>query len=336
MAKSAFPLAEVRLEDRVGAFRYSPNHAPDITIVNPFGDGKHLLLDVTCIRPWVASQAHYASPREALIEAEDRKRRVYGDVSPHTLVPIAMDLFGGLGPAARNFFGTCHRQRQEALVHGQVQQLPWRISWSESWRQRMSVALARAVARIIRLQSGNAFAEAILASGHAEAGPQPDWEGRLVDVARDRGDGARECSVSVGHIHFDRPTAGDVPIGRNSCFGNPFILTDINDSEERDMVCDAFDRVLEDPTASNIQEIARSFNPALSVDNRFATPAAGRSLWDGLNRLQERLRAGETLRLMCHCCPSAPSSGVAQRRCHGHGIAQYLAARVGQAGGEAS
>ena len=88
--------------------------------------------------------------------------------------------------------------------------------------------------------------------------------------------------------------------------------------------------------ASNIQEIARSFNPALSVDNRFATPAAGRSLWDGLNRLQERLRAGETIRLMCHCCPSALSSGEAQRRCHGHGIARYLVARVGQADGEAS
>ena len=128
----------------------------------------------------------------------------------------------------------------------------------------------------------------------------------------------------------------DVPIGRNSCFGNPFILTDTNNTEERDMVCDAFERVLEDPMASNIQEIARSFNPALSVDNRFATPAAGRSLWDGLNRLQERLRAGETLRLMCHCCPSASTSGVAQRRCHGHGIAQYLTARVGQTDGEAS
>ena len=329
MAKAAFPLAEVRLEDRVGAFTYSPNHAPDVTIINPFGDGKHLLLDVTCIRPWVASQAHHVSPHEALREAEDRKRMVYGDVSPHTLIPFAVDLFGGLGPAARQFFLTCHRQRQ--LTQGQNQYVPWRISWSESWRQKMSVTLARAISRVIRLRAGNSFTEAFLASGHAEAGPQPDWQGRLVDSAPYSGDGARDSIVSVGHIHVDQPSAGDVPIGRNSCFGNPFVLTDSDNTEERDMVCDAFERVMEDPMAGNVHQIARSFDPALSVDNRFATPAAGRSLRDGLNRLQERLRAGEVLRLMCHCCPSASASGEYHRRCHGHGIARYLTARMGDA-----
>ena len=152
-----------------------------------------------------------------------------------------------------------------------------------------------------------------------------------MDSAPDGGDGARGSSVSVGHIHADRPSAGDVPIGRNSCFGNPFVLTDSDNTEERDMVCDAFERVMEDPMAGNVHQIARSFDPALSVDNRFATPAAGRSLRDGLNRLQERLRAGEVLRLMCHCCPSASASGEYHRRCHGHGIARYLTARVGDA-----
>ena len=118
MAKAAFPLAEVRLEDRVGAFIYLPNHAPDATVITPFGDGKHQLLDVTCIRPWVASQAHHVSPHEALREAEDHKQRVYGDVSLHTLIPFAVDHFGGLGHAARRFFLTCHRQRQQTLVLG--------------------------------------------------------------------------------------------------------------------------------------------------------------------------------------------------------------------------
>ena len=155
-----------------------------------------------------------------------------------------------------------------------------------------------------------------------------------MDLAPDGGDGARGSSVSVGHIHADRPSAGDVPIGRNSCFGNPFVLTDRANDEERDMVCDAFERVMEDPVAGNVHQIACSFNPALSVDNRFATPAAGGSLRNGLDRLQERLRAGEVLRLTCHCCPSASASGEARRRCHGHGIARYLNARVGDAVGE--
>jgi hypothetical protein len=101
----------------------------------------------------------------------------------------------------------------------------------------MSVALARAISRVIRLRAGNSFTEAFLASGHAEVGPHPDWQGRLVDSPLDVEVTVPEI-LRVGHVHADMPSAGDVVIGRNTCFGNPFILTDRDDMEERDMVCD--------------------------------------------------------------------------------------------------
>ena len=123
-------------------------------------------------------------------------------VSPHTLIPFAVDLFGGLGPAARQFFLTCHRQRQQ--TQGQNEYVPWRISWSESWRQRLSVTLARAISRVIRLRAGNSFTEAFLASGHAEVGTNPDWQGRLVDSTMDVEDTSTDI-VCVGHVHADIP-----------------------------------------------------------------------------------------------------------------------------------
>ena len=89
--------------------------------------------------------------------------------------------------------------------------------------------------------------------------------------------------VCVGHVHADMPSARDVIIGRGSCFGNPFILSDRDNVEERDMVCDAFERLLEDPMAASVHQIAQSYNPALSVDNRFGSPAAGRALLEGMN-----------------------------------------------------
>ena len=120
-------------------------------------------------------------------------------------------------------------------------------------------------------------------------------------------------------------------IGRSSGFGIPFILSDRDNVEERDMVCDAFERVLEDPLGASVHRIAQSYNPALSVDNRFASPAAGRALHAGMSRLEDRLRAGERLRLMCHC---VSSNGGMERRCHGHSIARNLLLRVGGADGE--
>ena len=91
------------------------------------------------------------------------------------------------------------------------------------------------------------------------------------------------------------------------------------------MVCDAYERVLEDPLGDSVHRIAQSYNPALSVDNRFASPAAGRALHAGMSRLEDRLRAGERLRLMCHC---VSSNGGMERRCHGHSIARNLLLRI--------
>ena len=92
---------------------------------------------------------------------------------------------------------------------------------SEGWRQRVSVTLARAVSWVIRLRAENSFSEAFLASGHTEAGPQPDWQGRLADLAPDRAVAAEVDMVTVGHVHVGQPAVGDVQIGLNTTVGTP-------------------------------------------------------------------------------------------------------------------
>ena len=207
MARSAFPLADVRLEDRVGAYQYSPNYAPDITICNPFGDGKHILVDVTCIRPWVASQSHHSSSIGALTAAEDRKRLVYGDVSPHSFVPFAVDLYGGIGGAAVEFLRMCRLQQQQDRENSSLS-LPWRIQWLEGWQQRLSITLARAISRVIRQRAGESFSQVVAANGHANMGPVPDIQGRVFDApGEEAADVVAPVGVCVGHLGL--PALGD-------------------------------------------------------------------------------------------------------------------------------
>ena len=304
----------------MGAFEYSPRHAPDITIINPMGDGKHIIIDVTCIRPWVVSQSHHGSSSEALIAAEDRKRLVYGDVSPHTLVPFAVDLYGGIGRAAVEFLRMCQNQRQQDREHASLP-LPWNISWSESWQQRLSIMLARAIARVIRQRASESFSRAVAVSGHSDMGPLPDDGGRM--FGPDEGPSAGELharyTVTVGHRHLDAPLPGDYCIDRGTVFGNPFLLRNAGDDPEGRRVCMAFRRVLVDPFGADFATIARSFSPPLDFDARLATESARRALVDGMRRLRPRVFDGAPLRLMCACL--TPGRHVS---CHANTIAIFL------------
>ena len=85
VAKSAFPLASVLHDDFAGHLTYSPNHCPDVTVLDAEGPGQHVLFDVATTRPM--SDAHLGAammaPGAAARRVEESKVAMYGDVSPH-------------------------------------------------------------------------------------------------------------------------------------------------------------------------------------------------------------------------------------------------------------
>ena len=109
----------------------------------------------------------------------------------------------------------------------------------------------------------------------------------------------------------------DVRVDRQTVFGNPFPMGEGGGDEAcREAVCDACDALLADPAGADVDGIAATFG--VCVDARFRGRTA--ELDRALGGLEARLRAGESLRLMCWCAPS---------RCHGDGIARCLQRRLG-------
>jgi hypothetical protein len=94
---------------------------------------------------------------------------------------------------------------------------------------------------------------------------------------------------------------------------------DGHDESLRDAVCIAYDEILDDPLAADVSAIAARHG--LHVDHRFAMAHARTEHEAELQRLEGRLRAGESLRLMCWCAP---------KRCHAAGIARCLNRRLGR------
>ena len=74
---------------------------------------------------------------------------------------------------------------------------------------------------------------------------------------------------------------------------------------------------MDDPLGADLQQIASRFG--LRVDSRFRNASALSALDEALRGLEDGLRAGENLRLLCWCVP---------KRCHGHGIAKRLVRNV--------
>ena len=135
-------------------------------------------------------------------------------------------------------------------------------------------------------------------------------------------------SLFVGNLSKKGPAARpppgvqDLRVDRQTAFGNPFPMgADGHDEHFRDAVCNACEELLEDPLGANLDAIAAKHQ--LRVDGRFRNPAARQELSDALGAAEARLRAGESLRLMCWCFP---------KRCHADGIAQTLCRRLREAG----
>eukprot|EP00899_Mesostigma_viride_P017725 jgi/Mesvir1/25954/Mv20946-RA.1 len=99
MIRSVFPHANIRSEDADGAAFYSPNHRPDIVVLDFEGGGRHLLIDVSVARPLALSHVAGASLTAGYTadRAERAKLLAYGDVGHHRVVPFVLeDPFGAL------------------------------------------------------------------------------------------------------------------------------------------------------------------------------------------------------------------------------------------------
>ena len=98
------------------------------------------------------------------------------------------------------------------------------------------------------------------------------------------------------------PGYEDMVIDRQSSpFGNPFHM----DGEESQRVpcCSAFGDWLDDPTSADVAALCKRHG-VWRVDSDFTTPAARAALVAAMDRLVERVRGGESFRLVCHCHPS--------------------------------
>jgi hypothetical protein len=158
MLRSVYPRRSILVEDVVGATMYSPNHRPDITVMDHDSRGVHLLCDVSIVRPCSDTHADRASsnPGGAAAYVESQKLAIFGDVGPHRVVPLVFEEYGHMGPSTAKFFSDCVQLRVDRLdVESSL--ATWSASsWSSHWRQRISVALVRRIAdTIIRRAQGD-------------------------------------------------------------------------------------------------------------------------------------------------------------------------------------
>ena len=131
--------------------------------------------------------------------------------------------------------------------------------------------------------------------------------------------------VTVGNLSGGKKGSGpappgfvDVRVDRQTAMGNPFPMgEDGHDESYRDAVCKACEVLVDDPLGADLQQIASQFG--LRVDSRFRDASALSALDEALRGLEDRLRAGEKLRLLCWCAP---------KPCHGYGIAKRLVKNV--------
>ncbi|KAK3275459.1 hypothetical protein CYMTET_16412 [Cymbomonas tetramitiformis] len=117
VAKSTFPLASALHDDFAGYLKYSPNHCPDITVLDAEGPGRHVMFDVATTRLMAEAQfgAAMMAPGAAVKRVEESKEEVDE--------------------------GEDMREDEEGEVP-----LGCSMGWRERWIRELSFALAREVA----------------------------------------------------------------------------------------------------------------------------------------------------------------------------------------------
>ena len=122
---------------------YSPNWRPDLTCLFGTPDHTHILIDITC--PTVVSSA--AAPIAAVdpdalgIALAAGKRRTYGNVAPHVVLPFVLDDSGGLGKEAWAFLLKCRDKAEGQLGAAEFSKLDWSCQAFTSYYLR-SLSLA--------------------------------------------------------------------------------------------------------------------------------------------------------------------------------------------------
>ena len=122
---------------------YSPNWRPDLTCLFGTPDHTHILIDITC--PTVVSSA--AAPIAAVdpdalgIALAAGKRRTYGNVAPHVVLPFVLDDSGGLGKEAWAFLLKCWDKAEGQLGATEFSKLDWSCQAFTSYYLR-SLSLA--------------------------------------------------------------------------------------------------------------------------------------------------------------------------------------------------
>ena len=202
-------------------------------------------------------------------------------------------------------------------------------------RAQIQAAEARGISRqLVSLEPRSVVADATVQHADREAVPpkrrvtfdlrEQISASRLVPNTADSIAGS--VRICVGNLAKgalgSAPLAGfaDVRIDRSTVFGNAFQMGPKGRDESlRESVCNACEQRMKAPREANLLAIAHRHNISHIYEGaRVAT--SGDTLDAAMEALCERLRSGESLRLLCWCSPL---------RCHGHDLATILRDRVG-------
>ena len=138
--------------DRAVSMAYSPHYRPDLTALHGNDDGSHMIIDITTTSV-VKQGALPGSARRPLVASEgaaSSKEGLYGDVTPHTMLPFVVESAGALGKEATRLFQTCRRRARNQLAPQRDEVSTWSArGFSNFYLQSLSVANLRGIGHFL-------------------------------------------------------------------------------------------------------------------------------------------------------------------------------------------
>jgi hypothetical protein len=132
----------------------SPRHIPDITVRDHDHEDGTLLVEVSHIRPFAPKHLSNAAVGTAVAKWERHRRNKHYPSPPtgYTMVPFIFDVFGALGPESAKFLNGLAATMKELGAsgeRGEALTLRRGETWGGQWKCRLSMTLAREMARTI-------------------------------------------------------------------------------------------------------------------------------------------------------------------------------------------